>query len=54
MTWATQRALPASRVPALRSKRGPALAVVDYDTVARLDQKSLLVENSPRLYRFQV
>jgi len=43
VTWAQSRALPLNRRTA---------PLLDYVTVAQLDQKSLLVENRPRLYRF--
>ena len=43
--WARQHGLPLSRLT-----RPP--KVIDYETVAQLDQKSLLLEDTPRLYRF--
>lgn len=49
--WAAQRGLPLDRVPGAVRRTRP-LPVLDYTMVARLDQKSLLVEDSPRLYRF--
>ena len=50
--WARQRGLPVERVTAAARKARVELPIIDYVTVARLDQKSLLVEDSPRLYRF--
>lgn len=41
--WARERGLPLDRLTA---------PVVDYVTVAQLDQRGLLVEDRPRLYRF--
>jgi hypothetical protein len=52
VTWARTRGLPWDRIPALRPARAGTLPVIGYATVARLDQKSLLVEDGPRLYRF--
>ncbi len=43
--WARQQELPLSRLT-----RPP--KVIDYETVAQLDQRSLLLEDTPRLYRF--
>lgn len=49
IVWARANGLPIDRVP----RRGVAsLRQVDYETVASLDQRSLLIEDSPRLYRF--
>ncbi|MES2461848.1 MAG: hypothetical protein V4671_14785 [Armatimonadota bacterium] len=48
--WALARGLPIDRVPATGLRRH--MPIIDYVTVAQLDQRSLLVENSPRLYRF--
>ena len=48
--WALARGLPIDRVPAAGLRRN--IPVIDYDTVAQLDQRSLLVETTPRLYRF--
>ncbi|HVK02603.1 MAG TPA: hypothetical protein VM490_03965, partial [Armatimonadaceae bacterium] len=50
--WARDggRNLPLGRVPAATGK---ALPVIDYVTVAALDQKALLVEDGPRLYRLE-
>jgi hypothetical protein len=50
VAWALARGLPIDRVPAAGLRRK--IPIVDYVTVAQLDQRSLLVENSPRLYRF--
>jgi hypothetical protein len=51
VVWAERRGLPLSRVPgAMRVKVAP--PVVDYMTVAKLDQRGLLIEDVPRLYRF--
>ncbi|GAB4465322.1 MAG: hypothetical protein OHK0029_35910 [Armatimonadaceae bacterium] len=49
--WAQQRGLPVLHHPQLGRFR---VRVVEYSTVAALDQRSLLVENSPRLYRFTI
>lgn len=50
--WADVRGLPITRVP--RATQGREyVPVIDYVTVAQLDQRSLLVENGPRLYRFE-
>lgn len=43
--WAHAQGLPLSRLT-----RRP--RVLDYETIAQLDQKSLLLEDTPRLYRF--
>jgi hypothetical protein len=43
--WAQAQGLPLSRLT-----RRP--KILDYETVAQLDQKSLLLEDTPRLYRF--
>lgn len=50
VAWARARGLPIDRVPAAGLRRS--ISIIDYVTVAQLDQRSLLVENSPRLYRF--
>lgn len=50
VTWAAIRHLPVQRVPALPLPRP--VPVVDYHTVAGLDERGLLHEDSPRLYRF--
>ncbi len=50
IAWALARGLPIDRVPAAGLRRN--IPVIDYATVAQLDQRSLLVENTPRLYRF--
>jgi len=47
--WAREQGLPIDRVPGVAKKRVP---IIDYATVAGLDQRGLLVEDSPRLYRF--
>jgi hypothetical protein len=53
VVWARGRGLPVERVPgAVPLKR--AVPVVEYQTVARLDQRSLLIEDGPRLYRFEL
>ena len=49
LAWAKKWLLPIDRIP--HHARKP-LPLVDYETVAKLDQKSLLEEKSPRLYRF--
>jgi hypothetical protein len=47
--WAQREGLPVDRVPGVARKTPP---VVDYSTVAALDQKGLLYEDgTPRLYR---
>lgn len=51
VAWAERRALPLSRVPGAVRAKAP-LPVVDYITVAKLDQRGLLIEDAPRLYRF--
>ncbi|MCX6367572.1 MAG: hypothetical protein NTX57_12805 [Armatimonadetes bacterium] len=43
--WASVHGLPLTRLT-----RPP--KVIDYETVAQLDQRSLLLEDMPRLYRF--
>ncbi len=43
--WARQHGLPLTRLT-----RPP--KTLDYETVAQLDQRSLLLEDTPRLYRF--
>jgi hypothetical protein len=48
--WAEGHDLPVDRVPAWARKPLP---VVDYETVAQLDRRGLLVEREPRLYRFR-
>lgn len=51
--WALERGLLAvERVPGLLAR--PRVPVIDYVAVAQLDQRGLLVENSPRLYRFEI
>ena len=50
VAWALARGLPIDRVPAAGLRRQ--IPIIDYVTVSQLDQRSLLVENSPRLYRF--
>ena len=54
VAWAKRHRLPLAEVPALRGLWTPRpdkpQEVIDYGIVARLDQKSLLVENTPRLY----
>lgn len=50
IAWALARGLPIDRVPAAGLCRN--IPIIDYATVAQLDQRSLLVENSPRLYSF--
>jgi hypothetical protein len=49
VAWAGARDLPLHRLPAFAAPR-----VIPYELVARLDQKSLLVENTPRLYSFGI
>jgi hypothetical protein len=51
--WAQRQGLPLGRVLGESGSR-LAVPVIDYETVAKLDQKSLLVESSPRLYRFDL
>ena len=49
--WARERQLPLFRVPgALPSAK--AAPLIEYRTIAGLDQRNLLVETGPRLYRF--
>jgi hypothetical protein len=50
IAWALARGLPIDRVPAAGLRRH--IPIIDYVTVSQLDQRSLLVENTPRLYRF--
>jgi hypothetical protein len=50
IAWALERGLPIDRLPASGLRRH--IPIIDYITVAGLDQRNLLVENSPRLYRF--
>ena len=52
VAWAEAHDLPLTRVPAYRPKGSP--RILGYETVARLDQKKLLVENTPRLYWFDL
>ena len=56
VAWAKRCRLPLAEVPALRGLWTPRpdkpQEVIDYGIVARLDQKSLLVENTPRLYHY--
>jgi hypothetical protein len=49
--WARERGLPVERVPGAVSHKGT-VPVIEYRTVAGLDQRSLLIEDGPRLYRF--
>ena len=51
--WARARGLPVDRAPGLAARRSPPLPVHDYATVAGLDARGLLREDSPRLYRFR-
>ena len=53
--WARKHELPVGRVPGLSEGRAVAATpLVDYATVAAaLDQKNLLLEDSPRLYRLR-
>lgn len=44
--WAKERSIPTRYIKA------PPEKIIDYATVAILDQRKLLVEDSPRLYRF--
>lgn len=44
--WAQERGLPLDRANAPRQ--------VEYETIASLDRRSLLIEDSPRLYRFRL
>ena len=48
--WAKSRGLPIQRIPQRSGRRSP--PILDYTTVTQLDARGLLVENSPRLYRF--
>jgi hypothetical protein len=50
IAWALARKLPIDRVPEAGLRRR--IPIIDYVTVAGLDQRNLLVENNPRLYRF--
>ena len=45
--WARAHGLPLTRLT-----RPP--KIIDYETVAQLDQRSLLLEDTPRLYRFSL
>ncbi len=49
--WAIDRRLPVDRIPDAAGRRRAA-PVYPYATVASLDERGLLIENSPRLYRF--
>lgn len=49
--WANQRGLPIERLPGIGRHTVP---VKEYRTVSSLDQRSLLVENAPCLYLFEV
>lgn len=49
--WARQRGLPIDRLPEIGRH---AVLVKEYRTVSTLDQRSLLVENAPCLYLFEV
>lgn len=49
--WARDQNLPVARVPTAGRQSPP---IVDYLTVAGLDQRGLLIEDSPRLYRFMM
>jgi hypothetical protein len=51
VAWAERRGLPLSRVPGATRGKIP-VPIVDYVTVAKLDQRGLLIEDAPRLYRF--
>lgn len=48
--WARGQGLPVNRLPGLSS----GIPIVSYRTVATLDERNLLIENSPRLYRFSL
>jgi len=52
--WAIGRGLPADRTPLAPLRQFRKIPVVDYAVVAQLDQRSLLIEDGPRLYRFVV
>lgn len=51
VAWANRRGLPLDRLPLVGRGTNP---TVEYRTVAALDQRSLLVEDEPRLYRFEL
>jgi len=51
--WARARGLPVDRAPGLAVRRSLPLPVHDYATVAGLDARGLLREDSPRLYRLR-
>ncbi|MDX1934626.1 MAG: hypothetical protein SFU56_18660 [Capsulimonadales bacterium] len=50
VAWGKERALPVDRFPA-GGGRG-SVPIVEYRTVSSLDERGLLLENQPRLYRF--
>ena len=50
VAWAARRGFPIARLPLLAR---PAPPIIEYLTVAKLDRKSMLVENAPILYRFE-
>jgi hypothetical protein len=52
IAWAATRGLPLARVPGALPASREYTPVIEYVTVETLDQRGLLVENAPRLYRF--
>jgi len=53
VAWARERGFPIERVPGTVARTKP-VPVVEYRTVAGLDQRNLLVEDGPRLYRCDI
>jgi hypothetical protein len=53
VAWARERRFPIERVPGTVARTKP-VPVVEYRTVAGLDQRNLLVEDGPRLYRCEI
>jgi len=53
VVWARERGFPIERVPGTVARTKP-VPVVEYRTVAGLDQRNLLVEDGPRLYRCDI
>ncbi len=52
--WAMARGLPVDRTPLAPTRQFRKIPVIDYNVVAQLDQRSLLIEDGPRLYRFVI
>jgi hypothetical protein len=51
LAWARQRGAPLARIPGIVPGSRP-VPIIEYQTVAGLDQRKLLVETRPCLYRF--